>query len=123
MSGAKKILLIEDDFDIREIMKMILDEEGYDVSELDNGHGVDQELIRSTPDVILLDVMLGDMDGRDICHHLKSEADTATIPIIIVSATHGRYTSEEKGCQADDYLSKPFNIVDLVRKVKLYTAA
>lgn len=123
MNTGKKVLLIEDDFDIREIVKLILSEEGYEVSELDNGHEIDAELLRSFPDIILLDVMLGDMDGREICADLKSAKSTTLIPIIIVSATHKQQAMQEKGCLADDFLQKPFDISDLIRKVNLYTAA
>lgn len=97
---------------------MILDVEGYEVSELDNGHAVDSAIKTSFPDV-----MLGDMDGRDICNYLKSQSETAGIPIIIVSATHGRYSTNNKKCNADDYLAKPFDIVNLLDKVKHHSAA
>lgn len=121
MSDLKKVLIVDDDTGIREVIKIILDDEGYEVNELDNGHQVDSAIASWTPDVILLDVMLGDMDGRDICRHLKSEKNTATIPIIIISATHSRYTLPEKSCSANGYLEKPFDIDDLIRKVRLYT--
>jgi DNA-binding response OmpR family regulator len=120
MNDVKKVLVVDDDIGIREIIKLILDDEGYEVNELDNGHQVDNAIACWVPDVILLDVMLGDMDGRDICRHLKSEKNTAAIPIIIISATHNRYTLPQKNCSANDYLEKPFDIDDLIRKVKFY---
>jgi len=120
MSDVKKVLVVDDDIGIRDIIKLILDDEGYEVNELDNGHQVDSTIACWVPDVILLDVMLGDMDGRDICRHLKSEKNTASIPIIIISATHSRYTLPQKNCAANDYLEKPFDIDDLVRKVKFF---
>lgn len=122
MSDLKKVLVVDDDTGIREVIKIILDDEGYEVNELDNGHYVDSAIASWTPDVILLDVMLGDMDGRDICRHLKSEKTTAMIPIIIISATHSRYTLPEKSCSANDYLEKPFDIDDLIRKVRLFAS-
>ncbi|RYU89590.1 response regulator [Mucilaginibacter terrigena] len=123
MNNAKKILIVDDDHDIREIIRLILDMEGFEVSELDSGHEVDAEIERFRPDVILLDVMLGDMDGRDICKHLKDIAITCAIPIIMVSATHDRHTMSEKTCGADDYLAKPFDVNDLVDRVKKQIAA
>jgi DNA-binding response OmpR family regulator len=120
MSDVKKVLVVDDDIGIREVIRIILDDEGYEVNELDNDHQVDSAIASWIPDVILLDVMLGDMDGRDICRHLKSEKNTAAIPIIIISATHSRYTLPQKICSANDYLEKPFDIDDLVRKVKFY---
>ncbi|QXV66771.1 response regulator [Mucilaginibacter sp. 21P] len=113
----KKVLVIDDDHDILEIISIVLDSEGCEVLTTDNGKDVEQ-LVRSfSPDIILLDVMLGDMDGRDICKALKSADDTANTPIIIVSATHGWHTRHEKYCNADHYISKPFDVTDLVEQV------
>ncbi|MBL4675073.1 MAG: response regulator [Mucilaginibacter sp.] len=124
MSGkGKKILVVDDDDDIRFIIKMILYDEGYVVTELNSGHEVVSEVDRLHPDVILLDAMLGDMDGRDICKALKSHAATTGIPVIIVSATHGSHTMHQKLCMANDYIDKPFEITELVDKVRLYSAA
>src|ERR1700744_3562406 len=114
ISPAKKfILIVDDDADIRQIISMILNDEGYQTHELDNGRDVNRELVKCRPDLILLDVQLGDMDGRDICRELKSAPATETIPIIIVSATNGRYSKDNKDCHPDDYLDKPFDIGEL----------
>ena len=120
---GKKILIVDDDDDIRFVIRMILDDEGYAVSELNNGHDVVQTVDQLHPDVILLDLMLGDMDGRDICKALKSHAETWSIPIIIISAAHGLHTMHEKMCRANDYINKPFDISELVDKVRHYSAA
>lgn len=120
MHGDKKVLVVDDDADIREIISTILDMEGFKVAELDNGMGVLSEVKRNRPDVILLDVMLGDADGRDICKLLKESSFTRTIPIIIISATHGRHTMTEKNCGADDYITKPFGVDHLLDLVKYY---
>lgn len=122
MTGGKKVLVVDDDVDIREIIKLILDMEGFQVSELDNGSQVEETVQRWRPDVVLLDVLLGDMDGRDICKRLKSAPETQAIPVIIVSGTHGSHTRYEKNCMADDYLGKPFDIADLVDRVRRYVA-
>jgi DNA-binding response OmpR family regulator len=125
MNTIKHILVIDDDESIRDVIKMILDDEGYAVRELDNGHQAEVEdaISADPPDLILLDVMLGDSDGRDVCRELKTGKSTADIPIIMVSATHGRSAVQGEECPADDYLSKPFDINDLVRKVRFYAAA
>lgn len=123
MENGKRILIVDDDEDIRFVIRMILDEEGYTISELADGHDVVQTVDDWHPDVILLDVMLGDMDGRDICKGLKSSDLTAMIPVIIISASHGRHTMHEKMCMANDYIEKPFDINDLVNKVRYYAAA
>ena len=118
----KKIVLVDDDPDIREIMTMILESEGYLVVGLDNGLDALDTIRKVRPDIVLLDVMLGDVDGRDICKALKQQPATQTIPVIIVSASHGWHTAHEKNCGADNYLAKPFDITDLVSRVKLYAA-
>lgn len=122
MDKLKKILVVDDDADIRNVINYILTDGGYEVRELGNGHGVDNAIADSRPDVILLDVVLGDMDGRDICRELKEAPATKAIPIIIISATHA-HVDHEKGCHADDYLPKPFDIDVLLQKVNFYTAA
>ncbi|UOE47414.1 response regulator transcription factor [Mucilaginibacter sp. SMC90] len=122
MEQLKKILVVDDDADIRNVINFILTSEGYQVKELADGHDVDFTIADSRPDVILLDVMLGDMDGRDICRMLKEAPATKEIPIIIVSATHASI-DHEKGCHADDYLPKPFDIDILLQKVNYYSAA
>ncbi len=118
----KRVLVVDDDKDIREIIMRILGSEGYAVSGLDNGHAVVETVEQTRPNIILLDVMLGDMDGRDICKQLKSQPQTNMIPIIMVSATHGFHTRHEKQCKADGYVSKPFDVTDLVDHVKRYAA-
>lgn len=120
MHKDKKILVVDDDPDIREVISIILDMEGFKVAELDNGMGVLSEVKLNRPDVILLDVMLGDADGRDICKLLKESSVTRPIPIIIISATHGLHTMTEKNCGADDYITKPFDVDHLLERVKHY---
>lgn len=118
----KTILVVDDDEDIRSVISYILQDEGYQVAELGNGSHVIETVLSVHPDMILLDVMLGDADGRDICKHLKGLSETMKIPVVIVSATHGWHTMHEKNCRADNYLNKPFDIADLVGQVKRYAA-
>ncbi len=119
---SKKVLVVDDDPDIREIISLILDMEGFTVCGLDNGREVLDRIQSCRPDLILLDVMLGDSDGRDICKILKNAPDTRQIPVIIVSATHGLHTAYEKRCGADDYISKPFDVNELIDRVRKYAA-
>lgn len=74
----------------------------------------------TAPDMILLDVQLGDMDGRDICLDLKQEPATAIIPIMMISASHGRRGLREKACDANDFLAKPFDVAELIARVSHY---
>jgi DNA-binding response OmpR family regulator len=116
----KKVLIVEDDSEIRELLVMLMELEGYQVSSLNNGIDVISNVSFDKPDLILLDVMLGDSDGRDVCKDLKQSATTQNIPIIIVSGTHGWHTAHEKKCGADDYVSKPFDISYLASRVSKF---
>jgi DNA-binding response OmpR family regulator len=119
---SKKILVVDDDEDIREILMYVLESEGYEVSGLDNGRSVIDTVQKIQPDIVLLDVQLGDGDGRDICRELKQQPATRAIPVIIISANHGWASLHEKKCNADDFLAKPFDLTELVDHVKRFAA-
>jgi DNA-binding response OmpR family regulator len=120
--NSKNILVVDDDQDIREIITIILESEGYHVSGLDNGEAVVKTIHKTRPDIVLMDVQLGDRDGRDICRELKEEPETQEIPIIMISASHGWQSLHEKECKADDFVEKPFDIIDLVAHVRRLVA-
>jgi DNA-binding response OmpR family regulator len=120
--AAKKILVVDDDKDIREIIMYILESEGFNVSGLDNGSAVLHTVHELRPDMVLLDVQLGDMDGRDICRELKHQPTTQEIPIIMISASHGWDSLSEKECEPDDFLPKPFDVHQLLNHVKRFAA-
>ncbi|WP_183575481.1 response regulator transcription factor [Mucilaginibacter sp. X5P1] len=122
IAGRKKILVVDDDQDIREIILYVLESEGYQVSGLDNGLAVVETVAQIRPDILLLDVQLGDSDGRDICRELKGTLATQEIPIIMISANHGWQGIREKECNADDFLAKPFDIIELLAHVRRYAA-
>ncbi len=113
------IFLIEDEPDIQELVSINLTKEGFQVKAFFNAKDLFAALKKSIPDLILLDIMLPDMDGFDICKELKKENTTLSIPIIMLTAK----TSEmdkvlglELG--ADDYITKPFSPRELVARVK-----
>jgi DNA-binding response OmpR family regulator len=118
----KKILVVDDDEDIREVIMMILEIEGYDVLGLNNGRTVVDTVHQTRPDMVLLDVQLGDTDGRDICRELKEQPATQGIPVIIISANHGWSALREKQCNPDGFLAKPFDLTELVDHVKRFAA-
>jgi DNA-binding response OmpR family regulator len=94
--------------------------EGYEVKCSDHGHGLYDTVASYRPDVILLDIMLGDLDGRELCKHLKGNPQTKHIPIIMISASHTLYNLSEKDSLADDFIAKPFDINNLADKVRQY---
>ncbi|WP_411275033.1 response regulator [Daejeonella sp.] len=116
----KKVLVVDDNEDILNVISIILDMEGFEVQCCDNGHCISDSITSFCPDLILLDIMLGDMDGREICRALKRNPKTGHIPVIMISASHSLYDSQEEFCLADDFISKPFDIDNLANKVNQY---
>jgi DNA-binding response OmpR family regulator len=117
-------LVVDDNEDILEVIKLILEDFDYEVTTLSNGKLLFETVSRTHPDLILLDVMLGNTDGRELCHEIKSKSDTKFIPVILVSASHN--ISERfklNSIAADDFLAKPFNITDLLDKVEAHMTA
>lgn len=113
----KRILAVEDEPDILEILKLIFSGEGYDVETSSSGKDVFSIINTFHPHVIVMDIMLGELDGRDICKNLKSNNSTNHIPVIMVSAHPGiEKTISDVG--ANDFLPKPFDINELLDKVQ-----
>ena len=107
--NKETILVIDDNQDIRNYVRSVLQDE-YKIVEATNGQEGIQQAMKYVPDVIICDVMMPIMDGMECCRHLKSEIQTSHIPVIMLTA----YAADEqkiKGyeCGADSYLSKPFN--------------
>ncbi len=114
---GKKILVVDDDEGIVEVVQIVLEGEGYQVST--NMDGEDLHFLQeSVPDLILLDVLLAGIDGRDVCRSLKSDPATQHIPVIILSA-HSDASRVADMSGADDFLEKPFDVdvlIDIVAK-------
>jgi CheY-like chemotaxis protein len=113
----KKILIAEDDKAIIEVVKIILENEGYIIIATDREEAIYDALKEHTPDLILLDIWLSGEDGGQIAKHLKEKEDTKHIPIVIMSANN-ETEKITKDAGADDFLLKPFNIDDLLYIVK-----
>jgi len=114
---AKRVLIIEDDADIAELMRMHLHDEGYAIEQAADGETGMQLLARGRWDALVLDLMLPGIDGLEICRRARAMARYT--PIIITSARSSevhRILGLELG--ADDYLAKPFSVLELVARVK-----
>ncbi len=115
----KKILIVEDDRDISELIAYNLQREGYEIACLYDGSQAVDFVHKRKPELIILDLMLPEVDGIEICRTLKSDAATKHIPIVMLTAK-----SEEAdvvvGLQmgADDYIPKPFSPRVLVARIK-----
>jgi DNA-binding response OmpR family regulator len=112
----ENILIIEDDEDISQILMFSLTKEGYTVKINDNGLRVEDDIQTFKPDLILLDIMLGDIDGFSIC----KEISNYKIPIIMITARID-ITDKILGLElgADDYITKPFDIREVITRIRV----
>ncbi len=102
-----KILVIDDDEPILDVVKTILENEGYTVEIFSEWAGVFAKIKSSQPDLIILDIFISGADGRVICKELKKSKTTTNIPVILFSAT-SRLEAYTKDSNAQGYLKKPF---------------
>lgn len=115
-----KILIIEDESSIRELISNILTLHNFDPLEASNGQKGLQLAQQTLPDLILCDVMMPKMDGFEVLSHLQNQTETATIPFIFLTAkSEGKHIREGMQLGADDYLVKPFTEKDLIQSIQL----
>ena len=115
----KKILIIEDEKDIQDLLQLYLKRDGYNVHVAQDGETGLRKAIQERYDLILLDLMLPQMDGLEICRNLRSRPQTSDIPIIMLTAKaeeSDRIVGLEIG--ADDYITKPFSLREVLARVK-----
>jgi len=114
-----RLLIVEDDADIAHLLAHAVRKAGFDAAVLLSGAGVVARVREALPDLLLLDVMLPGVDGRDICRSLRADARTSSIPIIIITARaeeDERIAGLELG--ADDYITKPFSPREVVARIR-----
>jgi DNA-binding response OmpR family regulator len=115
---GKKILIADDDPAIVDALQFMLEEAGYKVTITVEGEKV-EKLVLQKPDLLLLDIWMSGSDGRKICKRLKTNRNTSDIPVIMISAN--KDTEEySKQAGADDFISKPFEMEELLQKVKAH---
>lgn len=114
----KTVMVVDDEKDIRELIRFNLEKEGYKVISIADGEAALEEARAQRPDLIILDVMLPGIDGVEVCFKLKSDASMKAIPIVMLSAKSDE-SDQLVGLKigADDYLVKPFSPKVLVAKV------
>jgi DNA-binding response OmpR family regulator len=113
---TKRLLILDDDKDILDVMCEIFKDEGYEVKTIENADNILNDIANYRPDIILLDYILNGINGGEICHQIKTNEATSTIPIIIVTAYSKVINSlGDYGC--DSSVSKPFEITELVQQV------
>jgi len=115
----QKVLVVDDEDNIRMLVRFNLEKAGYEVFEAEDGRKAVEIAVDLTPDIVLLDLMLPGIDGLEVCRNLKRNPRTAALPIIMLTAK-----SDEIDCViglelgADDYMTKPFSQRELVARIK-----
>ena len=113
---ARNILVVEDDRNISELIRMYLEKEGFEVRLAYDGGKAVEEYDKRAPDMVLLDIMLPVMDGWGVCAHIREKGKTPIIMLTAKSDVGDRITGLEMG--ADDYLVKPFEMKELMARIK-----
>jgi DNA-binding response OmpR family regulator len=119
--AAMRILIVEDEPDIMELVKVTLSDGNYELLEAKDGEAGFRLAVDEHPDLILLDIMLPKMDGYEVCRRLKSDPKTATMPVLMLTA-FGQKREIEEGfkVKADDYIVKPFEPLKLRERVRKF---
>jgi len=115
----RTILVVEDEKDIRDLVRFHLEKEGWAVTEAESGEEALKRVTAERPALLILDIMLPGTDGLEVCRRLRAAADTANVPIIMLTAKAGevdRILGLEIG--ADDYITKPFSPRELVARAR-----
>ena len=115
----KCIYVVEDNPGIREVIEFLLTEEFYEVKTCGSTNDFWMQMQKSIPDMIVLDVMLPDGNGIDICTQLKQNAKTHLIPVMMMSANNHLNAVKAK-CTAEDFINKPFDLNDFADRIQRY---
>ncbi|WP_346985194.1 response regulator [Chryseobacterium sp. POE27] len=113
----KTIFILEDETGIRDALQLLLSFEDYDVRSFSTVDSFNKRDLSAKPDIFILDVMMPDGSGIEVCNELRNTPETANIPIMIMSA-HAKDTEVTSRCNADEFVSKPFDIDDVLVKIE-----
>ena len=120
-AGAIRVLVVDDDAGIRELLRELLIGEGYEVSEATNGREALEAARAQPPAAVLMDLMMPILSGAEATTALKRDPRTAAIPVLAMSAGRN-LAAVAQGIPADGFLSKPFNLSNLVSAIRRHTA-
>jgi DNA-binding response OmpR family regulator len=113
------ILVVEDDFDVSNMLRIYFEAKDYEVIIAPRGEKALQECQKALPNVVLLDIILPDIDGYQVCQRLKSDQRTSNVPIIFLTQKDERADRiAGLGMGADDYITKPFDVAELEASVE-----
>ena len=110
----KEIFIVEDDDGIRELIEFLLVSEQYSVKTFPTARSFHEAVPNEVPDLFLLDIMLPDGNGLDLCKGLKKDETTRDVPVILMSA----HADINKRAGADDFIAKPFDVDELLRRIQ-----
>jgi two-component system, OmpR family, alkaline phosphatase synthesis response regulator PhoP len=119
LAARHRVLVVEDERDIRELVRYTLEQEGFVVDEAADADAALERIARRAPDLMVLDVMLPGMSGLELCRRLRAQPPTATLPILMLTAKGAevdRVLGLEMG--ADDYVVKPFSPREVVARIR-----
>jgi DNA-binding response OmpR family regulator len=116
LDGAPRVLVVDDDPNVADVVTRYLVREGFDVAAVGDGHTAVDQALRSPPDLVVLDLMLPGIDGLEVCRRIRA---LAPVPVIMLTA-RGDEADRVVGLElgADDYLAKPFSPRELVARIK-----
>jgi DNA-binding response OmpR family regulator len=119
-----RVVIAEDDRTLREMLVVVLEGAGYEVSAHEDGRAAVAAVEQQKPDAVLLDVSMPVMSGLEAARALRDSRDSATVPILLLTA-HGQWVDVSDGFEAgaDDYVTKPFSPQDLIHRIEALLAA
>jgi excisionase family DNA binding protein len=118
-SGKRKILIVDDDNDLVDLMVDVLERDGrFEIRSVDNGFDAGMMVREYRPDLIVLDVMLPDINGKEVCQRVRSDKKTSDIKILCISGmVEDDKIGDLKAAGADDFLHKPFEVEALIDRI------
>lgn len=117
MTQQQSILVVDDEPGLRKLLNLLFSNAGYAVREASSGADCLEQIAQSAPDLVVLDVMMPEMDGRDVCQRIRQDANM--VPVLMLTArTQSRDVVMGLDCGADDYMLKPFDMDELLARVR-----
>lgn len=115
----KRILIVEDEESLLKLESILLTTKGYDVTGVSNGMSALQEIEKTPPDLILLDIMMPGIDGFEVCRRIKTDPKTAAIPVVMLTAKKS-FADQARGAElgANAYITKPFKSVKIIETIE-----
>lgn len=116
MEKKGNILIVDDDSGIGEMLKMLLELEGYTVTFLEDPNETEKLIEEKNIDLVILDMLISGVNGTEVCNNLRKNENTKEIPVLMMSALHDA-GQKCKAAGANDFIAKPFEIEDLIEKI------